>query len=302
VLQEVQPDLVHALRLFQEGEMAGLSDWRPLIISVWGQDLTIEARLSPLHGWLARNALSQADAVTADNKRDLELAFEWGRRLGTTGELFLSSGGIRSEIFYPGEPDQTLLQQFVLDTNSLVILSPRGLRPGYIRLSTLFEAIPKVARVYPQVRFVQLEIPNQAIAESYGLAPASMPFIRLLRRASQDVLAELMRGSTLMVSPAIKDGTPNSFFECMACGVVPIVPNITPYPEWIKHGQNGMFFDPYDAEDLARVIIQAIDSPLFLERAREMNLELVSKWAARDSAMARAEALYRSVLCHGKIE
>ena len=300
ILEEIQPDIVHALRLFQEGEMAGLGKWHPLIISVWGQDLTIDAKLSPLHGWLARNALSQADAVTGDNKRDLELAYEWGRRPETAGELFLSSGGVRSEMFYPGGPDQTALQRIDLDPDALVILSPRGLRPGYIRLNTLFEAIPEVARVYPQVRFVQLEIPNQAIAERYGLSPESLPFIRLLRRTSQDVLAEVMRSSTLMVSPAIKDGTPNSFFECMACGVVPIVPSIAPYPEWIEHGQNGMFFDPYDGHDLAKAIIQALDNPAFLESARETNLKLVNKWASREGAMARVEALYRSVLHDAK--
>jgi glycosyltransferase involved in cell wall biosynthesis len=199
-------------------------------------------------------------------------------------------------MFCPGQPNHRLLEEFDLDDDSLVILSPRGLRPGYIRLNTLFEAIPKVAHVHPKVRFVQLEIPSQAIAESYGLSQEAIPFTRLLRRTSQNVLAELMRRSTLMVSPATKDGTPNSLFECMACGVVPIVPTITPYPEWVTDGENGVFFDPYSPTDLAKAILRAINDPALLERARTRNLEIVNQIASRDSAMARAEALYNSVL------
>ena len=69
LVEELRPDLVHALHLTSYGFLAGLSRGRPSIVSVWGTDVLEAPSISPLHRWVTRHALSRAGAVTATGMR-----------------------------------------------------------------------------------------------------------------------------------------------------------------------------------------------------------------------------------------
>jgi hypothetical protein len=63
--REIQPDLVHAMRIPYEGMLAAVADLpTPLIISVWGNDFTLHAPSTPLTRRYTRLALQRAAPST----------------------------------------------------------------------------------------------------------------------------------------------------------------------------------------------------------------------------------------------
>lgn len=71
----IDTPFVHAMRLPFEGIVAALAIHdRPVITSIWGNDLTLFAQRYPLVAVLTRRALKRASAVHCDCRRDLYLA------------------------------------------------------------------------------------------------------------------------------------------------------------------------------------------------------------------------------------
>ncbi len=78
-LDQIKPDLVHALRIPFEGMAAAATPpGIPLIISSWGNDFTLHAASSPLMRWATGRAMRRADGFMADCLRDIRLAKQYG--------------------------------------------------------------------------------------------------------------------------------------------------------------------------------------------------------------------------------
>ena len=72
VVEELRPDLVHALRIPFEGILAAAAGPRaPLLLSVWGNDFTLHADSTPWMRAATQRALARADALHADFPRGL---------------------------------------------------------------------------------------------------------------------------------------------------------------------------------------------------------------------------------------
>jgi hypothetical protein len=139
---EIQPDLVHAMRIPYEGMLAAVANLStPLIISVWGNDFTLHAPSTLLTRRYTRLALQRARALHVDCNRDLRLAREWGFAEQKPSIVLPTSGGIQTDIFYPSEQGKIL-----------TVINPRGFR-AYVRNDSFFRAIPTVLRRHPQVQF-----------------------------------------------------------------------------------------------------------------------------------------------------
>ena len=81
LIDDLRPDIVHAMRLPFEGFIAAASVKRsPLLLSVWGNDFTLFANSSRKLAALTHSALQHADGLHCDCNRDLNLAFTCGFR------------------------------------------------------------------------------------------------------------------------------------------------------------------------------------------------------------------------------
>ena len=74
LVEALSPDLVHALRIPFEGMLAVVTPpHTPLVVSIWGNDLILHARGSPLMGWMTRRTLKRANGLLAEAARDLRM-------------------------------------------------------------------------------------------------------------------------------------------------------------------------------------------------------------------------------------
>lgn len=124
-IQQIQPQLVHAMRIPYEGIIAALA-LKPLpppkpvlLISVWGNDFTLHAASNPWMAAYTRRALHQAGALHTDCARDQRLAYQWGFNSGKPAVVLPGGGGIQKDIFYPPS-NESLRSQLVINPRAYV--------------------------------------------------------------------------------------------------------------------------------------------------------------------------------------
>ncbi|MDX9991376.1 MAG: glycosyltransferase family 4 protein [Anaerolineales bacterium] len=286
-VEETKPDLVHALRIPYEGMLAAeaLAAARvPLLISVWGNDFTLHAPASPLMRHYTNLALSVADALHADCQRDIRLARAWGFAPHKPTLVTPGNGGIRADLFYPPAAPQT----------EPLVVNPRGFR-AYVRNDTFFKAIPLVLAQRPDARFVCAAMAAEPQAQKWTRQLGIESAVELLAPLPHPQMADLFRRASLVVSPAIHDGTPNSLLEALACGCFPIAGDLESIREWITPEVNGLLVDPGDPAALAAAILRGLNDPLLRQRAAQANAKIIAEQAEYNANMQKALQFYEAI-------
>lgn len=282
VIDEIKPELVHALRIPYEGMLAAAAQMEvPLLVSVWGNDFTLQARTNPLMAAATRETMLRAAALHTDTQRDQRLAGEWGFDRSKPTLVLPGNGGVRREIFFPAKAKP----------EDIRVVNPRGLR-AYVRNDVFFQAIPKVLRQLPGVRFdcpaMQGELEAVRWVRKLGIEQQ----VNLLPHLGASAMAETYRSAQVLVSPSTHDGTPNSLLEGMACGVFPVCGDLESIREWILKGENGLLINPTDPDGLAGAILAALKDDDLRVRAAAINEQLITERANYPKNMERAAAFY----------
>jgi glycosyltransferase involved in cell wall biosynthesis len=289
VVDRIQPELVHAMRIPFEGMLAArIENPAPILISIWGNDFTLHAPANPWMGRLTRQALGVASAVHADCQRDIRLAYEWGFPSQRPSIVLPGAGGIQLDVFHPADETD-------LVNEPARVINPRGIR-AYIRNDTFFKAVPLILGQAPRTQFICIGMAGQPQAEGWLREYQVAANVHLTAGQTRQQMAEWFRRSQVAVSPSTHDGTPNTLLEAMACGVFPIAGDLESLREWIKPGSNGLLFDPDNPRQLADAVLQAMQQPDLRHRAREINTRLVAERAEYKLVMSRAADFYQTLI------
>ncbi|HEX9330563.1 MAG TPA: glycosyltransferase [Anaerolineales bacterium] len=294
-IQEVKPDLVHAMRIPYEGMLAADAyTGIPLIVSTWGNDFTLHAPSTRLMSHYTHWTMQVADALHADCHRDVRLAREWGFSEDKPNLVTPGNGGIRTDIFFP--PAKPIEEP--------IIINPRGFRP-YVCNDAFFKAIPFVLEKRPDARFIfalmagepqavqwirELETPALASGASVGHA------VELLPPLSHPQMADVFRRAQIVASPSIHDGTPNSLLEGIACGCFPVAGDLESIREWITPNENGLLFDATEPSRIANAILTALENKSLRQKAAGLNQNIIAARAEYGQNMQRVEEFYGKVL------
>ncbi len=292
LIQEVQPDIVHALRVPYEGMLAaealsGSRVSRPpkFIVSIWGNDFTLHAPSTPLMGFYTRKVMKAVDALHADCERDIRLARAWGLGAESPALVAPGNGGIRSDVFYPPKNPVT----------NPVIINPRGFR-AYVKNEAFFKSIPLVLAKRSDARFVcssmQGEVQALKWIQELGIEHA----VQLNPPLSHVQMGDAFRAAQIVVSPSVHDGTPNSLLEGMACGCFPVAGDLESIREWITHGQNGLLVDPNHPQAIADAILSALENENLRRDAAGLNANIISARAEYEANMEKVSEFYTLVI------
>ena len=291
----IKPDIVHALRIPFEGMLARVTPaGMPFVVSIWGNDLTLHAKGSPLMARETRLTLRRADGLLADAHRDLRLARDWGLK-GNAPELCVPGGG---------GIDLKVLDEAVAGEQSLpvdipadvpVVINPRGFRPGSVRNDTFFQAAALVLKEKPETLFLCAGMAGQPEAHQWLDRLGIERSVRLLPFMPQEELWRLFKRASVTVSISQHDGTPNSLLEAMALGCFPVVGDIESTREWITDGENGRLVNPGDVEGAASAILSGLNDPSLHEQARVKNAEIIRQRVDRQSLIQGIRDFYTSI-------
>ncbi|MGZ9221518.1 MAG: glycosyltransferase family 4 protein [Anaerolineales bacterium] len=285
-IEQVRPDLIHAMRIPYEGMLAADSSaGRPLIVSTWGNDFTLHAPSTPLMSHYTRRTMQVADALHSDCQRDLRLAREWGFGTEKPALVIPGNGGVRSDVFYP--PTRPVEEP--------VVINPRGFRP-YVRNDVFFKAIPLVLAKHPNARFIFASMAGEPQATQWVHELHISNAVELLAPLPHANMAEVFRRAQIVASPSIHDGTPNSLLEGIACGCFPIAGDLESIREWITPNENGLLFDSTSPQSIADTILLAVENKNLREKAAGLNSEIIATRVEYRQNMQRAERFYGEVM------
>lgn len=289
LIKEVKPDLLHALRIPYEGMLASATPAGiPLVLSTWGNDLTLHACATRKLGALTRRALRRADGLMSDIQRDAELAAQWGFDAHKPTLVVPGNGGI--------DLDRMLTTAAgVTRADPPLVLNPRGLR-SYVRSDTFFKAIPLVLEKRPDVRFRCTSMSGQPEAGKWVRALSIEKQVNLLPLLSQGELWREFAAASLSVSVSTHDGTPNTLLEAMSLGCLPVCGDLESIREWIEPGVNGLLVDPGDPAGLAFAILRGLEDDTLRESAARVNLGLVRGRAEISSVREKVSAFYKNLV------
>ena len=284
-IEEVKPDIVHAMRIPYEGMLAADAyTGTPLIVSIWGNDFTLHAPSTSLMSHYTRWTMQVADALHADVHRDVHLAHEWGLDTSKPTLVAPGNGGIRNDIFHPNSKP----------VEEPIIINPRGFRT-YVRSDSFFKAIPLVLAKHPKAKFICTTMAGEPQALQWINELNIGHAVELLSVVPHFEMAHIFRRAQIVVSPSIHDGTPNSLLEGIACGCFPVAGDLDSIREWIKPNENGLLFDSTNHRSIADALISAIENKSLRDKAAGLNQEMISTRAEYKQNMLKAEKFYETV-------
>jgi len=107
-------------------------------------------------------------------------------------------------------------------------------------------------------------------------------FVHTLGYINADDRASLYRLATLSIWPSLYEGFGLPVLESMACGTPVITSRTSSLPEVV--GNAALMVDPYQPQDLAAILKEALQSPGLLVELREKGLERASQFSWEKAA------------------
>ncbi len=294
LLNQIQPDVLHAHSVGDPGWFAALSGFHPLVLTAWGSDVLLGLRQGPrLHRWLTRNALRNADLLTADARSVLDAARP---HLRPGAQVELIRFGVDTGVFNPGA-DTIWRTRLDLGAGPL-LLSIRQCHPLY-NIDVIIRAFARVRQELPEGRLlVKLVTQNDddpylaQIRELVGqLALADA--VVYVPQVSYAEMPDLYRAADLVLSVPSSDALPVSVLEAMACGTPVIASDLPALRELTDDGADLVFVPARDVESLSRAILALLDDPMRRAHIAAQNLATVRRAGDFAVEMARMEELYR---------
>lgn len=308
VVQEIKPDVMHAIFLYQRGWSAALAGFSPLIITLLGSDVYLPAKnyRHPFQLWrdhvLNALALKQCDLVTAVSD---DLSHSAKRLTMGLTPIELIPIGTDPALFHPGLDTTELRERLHIPEDSYVVLSPRQMTPHYNQ-TTIIESIPRVLEEIPQALFIMKDTfcntPERQeyvqslkdLADSLHVSEA----IRWVDEVPFDELPLYYAVSDVVVSVPSTDGMPVTIFEAMACQKPLIVGDLSSYNEVVIHGQTGLRVPIRNPQVLARAIIKIHKNPSLAQRMVEESQVILHQYGIFNEQMMRMERYYQGLITH----
>jgi glycosyltransferase involved in cell wall biosynthesis len=255
VLNDLQPDLVHAGPVQETSYLTALVGYSPLVTMSWGFDLLLGARKG-----LGRRIASYTLGKTAVFLCDCDAVAQVAHSLGMPSERIIQfPWGVDLDHFSPGEGKG--LREALGWEGATILLSTRNWEPIY-GVEIVCQAFVDVARENEDTRLLlvgdgSLRDEIERIIRASGFENR----VHLAGYVSMDALPQYYRSADLYISASHVDGSSISLLEAMACGIPPLVSDIPGNQEWVKPGVNGWVFPDGSSEVLAETILAVMENP-----------------------------------------
>jgi hypothetical protein len=297
LVDQFKPDLVHALRIPFEGMLASFTpDPIPLVVSIWGNDLTFHANGSFLMKSLTQRTLERANGLMADAGRDIRLSHAWGFSTEKPSLVVPGNGGLNLDLIPRRERKPLSFIKDHIPSRAEMVVNPRGFRPGSVRNDIFFYAMPLILERNPDVYFICPAMAGQVQAESWVRRFKLKERVRLLPLLPQEQLWELMSQSQIFASISSHDGTPNSLLEALACGCFPVVGDIESLREWVVPGVNGLVAEADKPQQVAEAILLALENSELRRSAYHYNQALVKNRVSIQVVREKINQFYNQIV------
>ena len=291
LINKINPELIDAHYLTDNGILASKLNFHPFIITCWGSDILIApAKFGEKHVKEMEKALTRADLVIVASRYMKEELI----KMGIKKNIIDNPLGVDiSQFNLHGTKINTIKEKF---GSKKIIISTRNLEPVY-DMECLIKAFSYVIKQNNDVILLicgsgSLEDNLKRLANNLGMDK----YIHFLGKISRERMPDYLRSADIYVSTSLSDGTSNSLLEAMACGIFPIVTDIPGNRPWVTHDKNGFLFEKGDYDKLSELILQSIGSKELIKNAAKINQEVVKEKGNWEKSIKEIENLYANLV------
>jgi len=290
LVREIKPDILHAHYISDNGFLAALCGFHPLVLTGWGSDVLVEAHQSRIYRYFVKFALKRADLITSDGENMIDEMIKLGADPDKINYLL---HGVDTQEF---NPQAKSLKEERKMFDSPLVISVRTLMPIY-DLETLIQSVPLVLAQIPKVKFVIAGDGSQKyylgdLARSLGVLES----ISFIGRIPHKELPYYLAAGDVYVSTSLSDTTSVSLLEAMASGLAPVVTDVGDVRKWIRSGENG-FIVPIKRPDLlAEKIIYLLENRELRGKMGKANRQLIEEKADYEQEMGKMGKLYEELI------
>lgn len=296
VLRQWQPEIVHTLGLDPAGFLLQSTRRRHDIgcSPRWvlqlrgGSDLTL-SRHDPALRPEIEAALLDCDQLLSDN----EVNFEWAREMGVRPDQLADIAPVPGT---GGVDIEAISQAASLEPSERrTILVPKGYDTQWSKATPVLEALAEAwhritpCRVHVAAASSEIRAWVRTLPTEIGAA------VTVEGRIPRQRVLALMASARVMVAPSLIDGIPNTMYEAMAAGALPVVSPLDTVRRLVEDGRHVLFARNLYPDDIARALERAMGDDGLVERAARDNLELVRSLADRKAIRPRVVAYYERV-------
>jgi glycosyltransferase involved in cell wall biosynthesis len=309
LIKKIKPDVLHAFYITNNGVVAALSGFHPLILSAWGSDIGTDPEKSRMVRFLIKLALKTADLVeTGDElgrRRLMELSVD-------PKKIFLHNMGVDTTLFSPAAKSVELRRSLGID-NSYSVLCARWWRPEY-HVAVLIRAIPFVLEKMPGVKFIligggMLETELKELVTRLGVGE----HVSFVGRVAEEEMPKYLASVDIYVDTGTDiefdyfgkilktrggGGMGQTTRQAMACGT----PQIFSNQMNVRHGNwfRGLIYEQMDYRDLAEKIVHLLRDETLRKRIGEESRKVVLQTCDMEKIMAKWETVYRCLSVHSQ--
>jgi glycosyltransferase involved in cell wall biosynthesis len=291
VLRRFRPHIVHtfgfspAALLYAAVPDPARQGARWVLQTRGGSDVAF-TRADPVWQDLFRRTLPQADAVLCDNEHNYTIFSSLGIRVSRPDELAFApgTGGIDADAYEPVAP--------VAERDRLVLWS-KAYESPWSKGIPVVEAIRLAWPSIRPARFVFTAASGE-IRDWCRVLPQDLrSAIELRGRIPRQEMDGLMRQARVVLAPSLVEGVPNTLYEAMAAGAVPIVSPLESITPLFTEGENVLYARNLYPEEIASSLVRALTDTASCESMAKTNRTRVRTLADRHSIRRRVLALYR---------
>lgn len=282
-----KPDIIHGHYISHYGILAAIFKkiaGGTLCQTAWGTDI-LKGRKG-CRKWLTRWALTQSKIVTCD-------AQHMAKTLANTStdieKIRIINFGTDTDTYRP--TNMNTRTQTNMNTYTPVVISLRAHKPLY-DLGTLIKAAAKIAKTHKTRFAIAGDGPmwktHMKMVSELGANNTSLP-----GNIPPNQVAEELAKADIYVNTSLSDaGLAASTAEAMACGLPIITTDFGDNPKWIKPQQNGLLFEPRNADQLAEQIAWMIEHPLRRRMMGKIGRRIIQNRDNNQKEMKKMEEIY----------
>lgn len=282
LLKEFKPDILHAHHASSCGFLGALQNFHPFVVSVWGYDVLLFPKKSPLHKSVIKYTLHRADKITATSKA-----------LAKAVEGLVD----RTPVIIPFGVDRRFVEvDRIYGKQKYVIGIIKDLKPVY-GIDVLIKAFAGlIDKGYPVELFIVGE--GKLKDELVGLCRRLniQENVTFKCRIPHSGVIDILKRIDIFAMPSYSEGFGVVAVEAMATGLPVVASNIGGLPEVVDNGKTGILVKPGDIEALKQALeYYILSKEARVEHGRRGREKVEAKydWQKNAESMNR---LYKEIL------
>lgn len=295
IINEWQPDVIHILGLEPSGEFFYQTYQQfPLRKTRWvlqlrgGSDLVFN-RVIPESIARVQPILQSCDQILTDNKQNVQYL----------RELNVRDDQISSLIPVPGtggvDVEHLTSLRSVKAARSRELVFPKGYELPWSKCLPVFEALQLCWDDITPCKVHILNVSPEIQTWFYTLPLSIRENCILHNRIPREEFFALLANARVLLIPSLVDGVPNSLYEAMALGVLPIVSPLETICSVVREESNVLLARNLYPHEIASALTRAMIDDALVNRVAENNLELVKKVADRTVIRERVLEFYENL-------